>query len=209
MKVQIRNGVAIIEGYVNAVERFSKVLYDTRGKFIERIMPKVFEKALEKNSDVLALLNHDYDRVLARTSDGSAKLTEDNIGLRAKIEVNDKTLIEKAKQGKLRGWSFGFKANKEERSVNSEGLEERTIRDIDLIEVSVLDDKKSPAYYGTSIELRDDETFVIEYRYSDDEKTEIVEEEEKKITPEQKLQKDIYKYTLRLNKLKLQSLKQL
>ena len=209
MKVQIRNGVAIIEGYVNAVERFSKVLYDTRGKFIERIMPKVFEKALEKNSDVLALLNHDYDRVLARTSDGSAKLTEDNIGLRAKIEVTDKTLIEKAKQGKLRGWSFGFRANKEERSMNSEGLEERTIRDIDLIEVSVLDDKKSPAYYGTSIELRDNETFVIEYRYSDDEKTEIVEEKEQKTTPEQKLQKDIYKYALRLNQIKLQSLKQL
>lgn len=30
MKIQIRNETAIIEGYVNAVERFSKVLYDTR-----------------------------------------------------------------------------------------------------------------------------------------------------------------------------------
>ena len=55
MKIRIRNETATIEGYVNAVERFSKVLYDTRGKFIEKIMPNAFAKALEKNSDVLAL----------------------------------------------------------------------------------------------------------------------------------------------------------
>ena len=146
MKIQIRNGTAIIEGYVNAVERFSKVLYDTRGKFIERIMPNVFSKALERNKDVLTLLNHDYNRVLARTSDGTAILTEDNIGLRAKIQVTDAELIDKAKAGKLRGWSFGFRANKQERSTNDAGLEERTIRELELIEVSVLDDKKSPAY---------------------------------------------------------------
>ena len=108
MKIQIRNETATIEGYVNAVERFSKVLYDTRGKFIEKIMPNAFAKALEKNSDVLALLNHDYDRVIARTGDGTAKLYEDNIGLHAKIEVSDKELIKKAQEGKLRGWSFGF-----------------------------------------------------------------------------------------------------
>ena len=100
MKIQVRNGVAIIEGYVNAVERFSKVLYDTRGKFIERIMPTVFAKALEKNSDVPTLLNHNYDKVLARTGDGTATLTEDNIGLKARIQVTDKELIEKAKARK-------------------------------------------------------------------------------------------------------------
>ena len=37
MKVEVRNDKIIIDGYVNAVERESKVLYDTRGEFIEKI----------------------------------------------------------------------------------------------------------------------------------------------------------------------------
>ena len=44
MKVEIRNDKVIIDGYVNAVERFSKPLYDKKGKFIERIMPSVLEE---------------------------------------------------------------------------------------------------------------------------------------------------------------------
>ena len=177
MKIQIRNGTAIIEGYVNAVERFSKPLYDTRGKFIERIMPSVFQKALERNNDVLTLLNHDHEEVLARTKDGTAELIEDNIGLKARVQVSDETLIKKAKDGKLRGWSFGFIANKEERTVNEEGLEERTIRDLDLIEVSIIDDKKTPAYYGTSIEMRDNNTKIIEFRAEFDSDTELIDED--------------------------------
>lgn len=178
MKIQIRNGTAVIEGYVNAVERFSKVLYDTRGKFIERIMPNVFSKALKRNNDILTLLNHEEDKVLARTSDGTAELFEDNIGLKAKVIVSDKELIKKAKECKLRGWSFGFIANSEERVTNSDGLEERTITDLDLLEVSIIDEKKTPAYYGTSIELREDGAKVVEFRAEFDENLELVNDED-------------------------------
>ena len=205
MKIRIRNETATIEGYVNAVERFSKVLYDTRGKFIEKIMPNAFAKALEKNSDVLALLNHDYDRVIARTVDGTATLYEDNIGLHAKIEVSDKELIEKAKEGKLQGWSFGFRSIKEDRNKNKDGLEERTIRELELFEVSVLDDKKNPAYYGTSIEMRDDETFVIEYREGVEEKTNIIMDN--KLTDKKEKKSNLYKYANRLNEIKLKTIK--
>ena len=48
MKVEVRNGKIIIDGYVNAVERTSKVLCDTRGQFVERIRSGVFQRALEK-----------------------------------------------------------------------------------------------------------------------------------------------------------------
>ena len=205
MKIRIRNETATIEGYVNAVERFSKVLYDTRGKFIEKIMPNAFAKALEKNSDVLALLNHDYDRVIARTGYGTATLYEDNIGLHAKIEVSDKELIEKAKEGKLQGWSFGFRSIKEDRNKNKDGLEERTIRELEIFEVSVLDDKKNPAYYGTSIEMRDDETFVIEYREGVEEKTNIIMDN--KLTDKKEKKSNLYKYANRLNEIKLKTIK--
>ena len=164
MKVEIRNDKVIIDGYVNAVERFSKPLYDKKGKFIERIMPTVFRRAIEKNDAIKVLLNHDYDMELANTKDGSANLYEDNIGLRATVEITEPTVIEKAKKKKLRGWSFGFSCNKEEEIINDDGIRERTVRDIDLIEVSIIDDRKMPAYIGTSIEMRDDDFTVIEYR---------------------------------------------
>lgn len=164
MKIEVRNDKVIIDGYVNAVDRFSKVLYDKKGKFIEKIMPTVFRRALEKNDSVKVLLNHDYDIELANTKDGTANLYEDNIGLRAIVEITNPKVIEKAKKKKLRGWSFGFACNKDEEIINNDGLRERSVRDIDLFEVSIIDDKKIPAYIGTSIEMRDGNPKIVEYR---------------------------------------------
>lgn len=184
MKVEVRNDKVIIDGYVNAVERFSKPLYDKKGKFIERIMPSVFRRAIEKNDSIKVLLNHDYDMELANTKDGSAILYEDNIGLRATVEVTEPTVIEKAKKKKLRGWSFGFSCNKEEEVINEDGLRERTVRDINLIEVSIIDDRKTPAYIGTSIEMRDDEFTLVEYRNEEFEENSFSYEEESKKEPD-------------------------
>jgi HK97 family phage prohead protease len=157
MNVQVRGDTVVITGYVNAIERYSKPITDTlRNKvqtFIERIKAGVFRTALKRNDDVKVLLNHDMSRELANTKDGSAKLEEDNIGLRAEVTITDAEVVEKARQGKLVGWSFGFYANADE--VGAEGNNTtRTVTDLDLVEVSILDDTKSPAYYGTSIEAR-------------------------------------------------------
>lgn len=164
MRVEVRNNKILIDGYVNAVERESKVLYDTRGQFIEKIRAGVFQRALEKAENVRVLLDHEQDRELADTKSGKAKLVEDNIGLRATVEIDDPEVIQKAKENKLRGWSFGFLCNKEDRTTDDEGIEKRTVRDLDLLEVSIIDDRKSPAYLGTSIEVRDDKVTLIEYR---------------------------------------------
>ena len=164
MRVEVRNNKILIDGYVNAVERESKVLYDTRGQFIEKIRAGVFQRALEKADNVRVLLDHEPDRELADTKSGKAKLVEDNIGLRATVEIDDPEVIQKAKDNKLRGWSFGFLCNKEDRSTDEDGIEKRIVRDLDLLEVSIIDDRKSPAYLGTSIEVRDDKVSLIEYR---------------------------------------------
>lgn len=154
MNVEVRGETVHISGYVNAVERYSKPITDSlRGKvqtFIERIKAGAFHNALKRN-EVKVLLNH--DRELATTKDGSAKLEEDNIGLRADVVITDKEVVEKAKNGQLVGWSFGFYANADD--VGEEkGVVTRTVTDLDLAEVSILDDTRSPAYYGTSIETR-------------------------------------------------------
>ena len=164
MRVEVRNNKILIDGYVNAVERESKVLYDTRGQFIEKIRAGVFQRALEKAENVRVLLDHEPDRELADTKSGKARLVEDNIGLRATVEIDDPEVIQKAKENKLRGWSFGFLCNKEVRTTDEDGIEKRTVRDLDLLEVSIIDDRKSPAYLGTSIEVRDDKVTLIEYR---------------------------------------------
>ncbi len=197
MRVEVRNGKILIDGYVNAVERESKVLYDTRGQFIEKIRSGVFQKALEKADNVRVLLDHEQDRELADTKSGKARLFEDNIGLRAIVEIDDAEVIQKAKENKLRGWSFGFLCNKEDRKMNEDGIEERIVRDLDLLEVSIIDDKKYPAYIGTSIEMRDDGVKVAEYR--NEKFSEITIKED---VPNEKEKIDYSEYEKRLSKVK-------
>lgn len=167
MNIEVRGESVVIRGYVNAVERYSKPITSPLGgvlkTFIEKIRAGVFKTALKRNDNVKVLLNHDKEREVANTKDGTAKLTEDNIGLRAEVTITDKEVVEKAKNNKLAGWSFGFYANSEE--IGQEGeVETRTITDLDLVEVSILDDSKRPAYNGTSIETRDDGGTFMEIR---------------------------------------------
>ena len=166
MNVEVRAESVRITGYVNAVERLSKPIRETlHGRirtFLERIKAGVFRTALKRNK-VLVLLNHNYERVLASTDDGNAILEEDNIGLRADITITDKEVVQKAREGKLSGWSFGFIANNDE--LTNEGENEiRTVTDMELLEVSILDDTKRPAYYGTSIESREGGARMVEVR---------------------------------------------
>ena len=165
MKIEVREDSVLITGYVNAVERYSKPITEgLHGKvrtFIERIKAGVFKTALKRNDDVKVLLNHDKARELATTKDGTAKLEEDNIGLKAEVIITDEEVVKKARNNRLVGWSFGFYENSDEMGTEGE-RETRTITDLDLIEVSILDDSKSPAYYGTSIEARSER--IMEYR---------------------------------------------
>lgn len=184
MKVEVREDSVVVTGYVNAIERYSKPIRERlRGQvktFIERIKAGVFKTALKRNDDVKVLLNHNHDRVLATTKDGTAKLEEDNIGLRAEVTITDKEVVEKARNNQLVGWSFGFYANSDE--LGNEGEREtRTVTDLDLIEVSILDDTKSPSYYGTSIEARAEGEKVIEYRATIEEIETEAQEKHKKV----------------------------
>ena len=180
MKYEVRGDSVLITGYVNAVERLSKPIRENRDgnirTFLERIRAGVFRTALNRNDNVLVLLNHDENRVLASTKDDTAILEEDNIGLRAEITITDKEVVEKAREGRLTGWSFGFICNDDE--VTTEGKNEvRTVTDMDLLEVSILDDTKSPAYSGTSIETREGGARMKETRTDEFETTEEVAEE--------------------------------
>ena len=167
MDIEVRGESVILTGYVNAVERYSKPITSTlRGSlrtFVERMRAGVFKTALKRNDNVQVLLNHDKNREIANTKNGTAKLEEDNIGLRAEVTITDSEVVEKARNNKLVGWSFGFYANADEMGAEGD-IETRTVTDMDLVEVSILDDSKRPAYNGTSIETRSEGGVIMEIR---------------------------------------------
>lgn len=170
MRIEIRGNQVLLDGYVNAVDRESRVLPSPRGRFKERIKPKTFEKALQNADDVELRFNHDKSRKLGSIREGNLQLYEDNIGLRAIATVIDDDVIQKARNNELRGWSFGFIDNKPNWEDGPDGIQRRTLEDIDLLEVSILD--KTPAYIATSIEARGEDSVISEQR-SDEFKAEV------------------------------------
>lgn len=182
MKIEIRGDCVHIDGYVNAVERDSKVLHGEKGAFVEKIKAGAFQRALERAKrtgyDVKVLLNHDYARELTTARDKDTAITEDNIGLRCKCEIRDAEVAEKARNKQLSGWSFGFIPLKDKWKTEDD-LQHREVRELELKEVSILDNKHIPAYDGTSIETRSSD--LIELRVMGDD-VEIVDLTETKTT---------------------------
>ena len=161
MQIRVRGDSVEIEGYVNAVERKSKPLWSRMGQFIERICKGAFKKALSRNDDVRILLNHNPERDLGGTKDGNLELEEDNIGLHARATITDPEVVKKARDGDLVGWSFGFYDREVENKRDEDGFPLRDVRDLDLEEVSILDNTTTPAYDGTLVAVRSEESSVF------------------------------------------------
>lgn len=158
MLIKIRQDSVTIEGYVNAVERNSKPLSERGVTFIERIASGAFKRAIARAKDIRILLNHNWDRNLGGTADGTLELEEDAIGLKARATITDPDVIEDARHGDLVGWSFGFRDEDVKQLRDEEsGLPLRKVNDLELYEVSLLNRSKSPAYVGTLVNVRSTE----------------------------------------------------
>jgi len=154
LRIEVRSDSVLIEGYVNAVARDSRPMRDrkTGKRFVEQIVPGVFQRAL-KHNEVDLLLNHDKTRNLGSTRT-NLTLYEDSIGLKARAEITDPEVIQKAREKKLRGWSFGFYERDASEEELPNGMNRRYVEDLELLEVSIIDERKLPVYEGTSIETR-------------------------------------------------------
>lgn len=154
MRIELRADSVLIEGYVNAVARDSRPMRDkkTGQRFVEQIVPGAFKRALEQN-EVDLLLDHDENRKLGSTQT-NLELCEDAIGLRARAEITDPEVVQKARDKKLRGWSFGFYERDASEEDLPNSMKRRYIEDMQLVEVSLIDERKIPCYAGTSIETR-------------------------------------------------------
>jgi len=121
------------------------------GGIVETIAAGAFSQTLEERTDILALVDHDPHRVLARTRSGSLRLSEDTRGLTFDLDVPDtqagRDVLTLAERGDLGGMSFGFEAIDE----HVDGAR-RELRAVDLFEISIV--AAFPAYEGTVINAR-------------------------------------------------------
>ena len=163
MKIEIRADGAHISGYVNVTEKKSRPVITPHGKVIEEIEPRAFEKAIGRAGNITVTVDHDTSHVYASTDDGTLRLYEDDIGLHADVLVTDENLISLAKQGKVKGWSFGMYNVQDEIEPRANDYPLRRVKSLDLDHLTLVV-RKTPVYSATSVEVRADTQVEIETR---------------------------------------------
>lgn len=188
---KLENNKLHIRGYVNITDKCSRVLRENNLAFKEKVEPGCFRRTLNKADDVLFLLNHNMDKKLGSLKEGNLVLKEDAIGLYLDAEVDSGELLSLYDNGGFSGFSYGFRTIKDSLSEENE-TKIRTLKDIDLIEVSLLDSTETPAYYGTlvtSIEKRSLEKEIRNFVAEELEEVEEITEDDSIENNSEELQK--------------------
>ena len=147
----------LVEGYAIVFNSESRDL----GGFTEVVKENALDKALERNTDVLALYGHDYQNVLGRQSADTLQLEKDERGIKFTLDLPNTqlgrdvyTLVER---GDLKGNSFGFTVEKDSWDKKGDKVI-RTIEQVrDLFEISIV---SLPAYEATELTKRNYEEFT-------------------------------------------------
>jgi HK97 family phage prohead protease len=121
----------------------------------ERVAPGAFKRTIKNGANVAFLYNHDPSTVMARTTSGTLRLSEDDQGLvvDADLDPSDvdvQRLAPKLRRGDVSQMSFGFSVVKEDTDEDDDG-EVRVLREVELFDVSPV---TYPAYAGTDGGLR-------------------------------------------------------
>ncbi|TAN64426.1 MAG: HK97 family phage prohead protease [Magnetospirillum sp.] len=145
---EVRAAGRRLEGYAATFGTEARI-----ADFTEVILPGAFRGFLSPSRDVLALVDHDPGKVLARARSGTLRLAEDPRGLSFSLDLPDtqagRDVLALAERGDLGGMSFGFTVPKDgERWTGKR----RELRSIILHEISVV--SAWPAYSGTSVQAR-------------------------------------------------------
>lgn len=193
MKAEIRADGLHISGYVNVPGRESRPVITPRGKVNEVIEQRAFQRALDKAENVDLMLDH--ERVIASTSESTLTAYEDAVGLRAEAVIKDEEVIQGAKDGKLKGWSFNMSKVKDAVEERAGKLPLRIVKEFDMSEITLVMHKQ-PVYSSMSIELRADNEEEIETRAVN----ELINV--KDMTEKEKTKFDYTKFENKINELK-------
>jgi len=148
--LKVKSDSRKISGYASKYEKLSKDL----GGFKEIIKRGAFKNALENSKDIIANINHDDNKILAR-SGNNLTLKEDPIGLFFELEVPETTygndLLVNVRSGNVSKCSFAFAVGSDTWE-NSDGVPVRSIHEIkELYDVAIV---TVPAYEDTTIAIR-------------------------------------------------------
>ena len=153
--VEIRtddDGTVTFEGHAAVFNKVADL-----GWFREKVSPGAFRKTI-KEADVRFLYNHDPDSVMARTTAGTLKLSEDKRGLKTKAtldpdDVDVQRVVPKLRSGNVSQMSFGFRVIKDEwdEEPDDGGTVMRTLKEVELFDVSAV---TYPAYAETDAAVR-------------------------------------------------------
>ena len=140
-----------IQGYAAVFNKMSEDL----GGFREIIRHGAFSKTINDGADVRALLNHDTNYVLGRTTNGTLVLEEDKKGLKVDITPPDtqwaRDLVVSINRGDINQMSFGFSVVTDKwRTKDEENI--RELLEVKLFDVSPV---TYPAYPQTNVQVRD------------------------------------------------------
>lgn len=137
----------ILEGFAAVFNSYSRNL----GGFVEQVDPVAFRDTLARGGNVLGLMNHDPNMLLADTASGTLTLSTDATGLRYAMELDPsdpdaQRVMAKVRTRKMRGSSFAFRAIKDEWGTTEQGFPLRTLLAVELYDVSSV---SQPAYLAT------------------------------------------------------------
>ena len=117
------------------------------GGFVEYVMPGAFTDSIQ-NDDVRALFNHDNNKVLGRSKNGTLKMVEDSLGLHFEVVPPEvswvKDLAESMRRGDINQCSFGFK------TLRDSWSRDHAIRHLEKAKLSDVSVVTQPAYPQTS-----------------------------------------------------------
>lgn len=141
----------IITGYAAVFNQYSEVLF----WFREIIRPGAFRQSIARD-DIRALWNHNPDKVLGRTKNGTLKLEEDNQGLKVTISPPEWAAaeVESIRRGDVDQMSFGFETLEDEWTKDEQGFMQRELVKVNLFDVSPV---TFPAYPQTTVAVRSKE----------------------------------------------------
>lgn len=126
-----------VEGHAAVFNRLSQDL----GGFVEQVAPGAFKKTIQE-ADVRALFNHDPSQVLGRSTAGTLRLSEDNVGLHYSVDLPDtsfaRDLAVSMGRGDVSQSSFGFRVvpNGDAWSFTDQDYPLRTLNELQLMDVS-------------------------------------------------------------------------
>jgi HK97 family phage prohead protease len=158
----IENGKdQVIDGMASLFNHRSRLIAENGDVFYEVIERGAFDYALQRSDlDVLALVNHDMDKMLGRSSSGTLKLTVNEEGLRYEIltpntQLGKDTLV-MLERGDYFESSFGFYVQRDNvrwSDIDEDGIRTRYISKVEmLIDVSIV---RNGAYSNTDVAVRE------------------------------------------------------